>query len=179
VGAVDSLSGAADMSRVPRSGVAISSDGTVDVSVELASGMAGVSIPPMSKERSPPISKDTSLSVPVDSVEPTQVSEAAVSGGSQISSAISFSGSFGFAACSFCFLDSKSVSNSSAFFSGEAAAVSEVFSFIEPREDPDETISFEWSLPSLIVTGVFLSRKRLSKSHIKKKKEAIISKIVS
>ena len=136
-------------------------------------------MPPISKERSPPISKDTSVSFPGASEAIAQLPEAAISGGSPISRAISFSGSFGFAACSFCFLDSKSVSNSSAFFSGEAAAVSEVFSFIEPREDPDETISFEWSLPSLIVTGVFLSRKRLSKSHIKKKKEAIISKIVS
>ena len=174
-----SLSGAADVPIVPRSGVAISSDDVTDTSVELGSGIAGISIPPMSKERSPPMSNDTSPPGAAASGVVAQVSEAAASGGSPISSAISFSGSFGFAACSFCFLDSKSVSNSSPFFSGEAVATSGVFSFIEPREDPDETTSFEWSTPSLIVTGVFLSRKRLSKSHIKKKKEAIISKIVS
>ena len=122
---------------------------------------------PISKVRSHPISKLTS--------------HIASWGASQISRAISFIGScffFSSHASIFSASDWKRVPNQSSFFH---AIGSDVPSSHELPEDhhwvswvvADDTtgvvtISCEWSIPSFIVTAVFWSRKRLSKSHIEK-----------
>jgi hypothetical protein len=127
--------------------------------------------PPISKDISPPISKLTDESID------TSHEDIDVSGACPISSAISVSAIFGasMARASFSsFLSaSKSETRESSFFQ-LSFFQDPVPSSPVPHEDVDHregstitwTTSFEWSIPSLMVTGVLASRKRLSKSHI-------------